>query len=74
VSIHIAYHRPQLIEVQVINNELTSLDIYDRDKPYGSKLTFFFRNPTELMDWCVFISNKAAVVNKEHMLEKLGVG
>jgi len=73
VSINIAFHQPKLIEVQVINNDLTSLDIYDRDEPYGSKLTFFFRNPTELMDWTYSISNKAAEVNKEYMLEKLGV-
>lgn len=74
MSINIAFHQPQLIEVQVINDDLTSLDIYDKDESYGSRLTFFFRNPTELIDWTYSISNKAAKVNKEYILEKLGVG
>jgi len=73
VSINIAFHQPKLIEVQVINDDLTSLDIYDKDESYGSRLTFFFSNPTEVADWANDIAAKAHKVNRRYVLDKLGV-
>ena len=46
MSLNISFHRPGLIDVSVVNDELTSLDIYDGDEPYGSRITLYFANPT----------------------------
>ena len=73
MAIHISFHDQGLIEVNVINNELTSLKIYDREKPYGSELTFYFNNPLEVAEWANKIWAKAHNVNKLHTLNKIGV-
>ena len=73
MAIHISFHDQGLIEVNVINNELTSLKIYDGEKPYGSELTFYFSNPTEVADWANKIAAEAHKINRRYVLDKLGV-
>lgn len=73
MSIHISFHDSQLINVSVVNDQLTTLKIYDNDKPFGSELTFYFSNPTEVADWAYKIANIAHETNKSYVLDKLGV-
>lgn len=73
MAIHISFHDQGLIQVNVINDELTSLKIYDGERPFGSELTFYFSNPTEVADWAFQIANKAHEVNKQYVLDRLGV-
>ena len=73
MSLNISFHSPQLIEVGVINDDLTSLDIYDSPDNYGSRLVFYFSNPTEVIDWANKIINIAEATNRQYVLEKLGV-
>ena len=73
MSINISFHDQQLVEIKVIDNDLTAVNIYDSDRPYGSHLTFYFSNPTEVMHWGYMISEKAAEVNKKYIADKLGV-
>jgi len=73
MSINISFHDQQLIEVKVINDELTALKIYDNDKPYGSDLTFYFKSPIEVAEWANKIWAKAHNANKLHTLNKIGV-
>ena len=73
MSLNISFHSPQLIEVGVINDDLTSLDIYDSPDTYGSRLVFYFSNPTEVIDWANKIINIAEATNRQYVLEKLGV-
>jgi len=73
MSLHISFHRPGLIDVSVVNDELTSLDIYDGDEPYGSRVTLYFANPTEVDDWANKISRAAKQAGRQHMIDRLGV-
>jgi len=73
MSLHISFHRPGLIDVHVVNDELTSLDIYDGDEPYGSRVTLYFANPTEVDDWANRISLTAKKGNIQYVLNRLGV-
>jgi hypothetical protein len=73
MSINISFHDQQLVEIKVIDNDLTSVNIYDNNKPYGSHITFYFSNPTEVADWANEIATKAHKVNRQYVLDKLGV-
>jgi hypothetical protein len=73
MAIHISFHDHNLIEVKAINDELTTLKIYDNDRPYGSEVTFYFSNPTEVIDWANKIATQGHKINKKYVLDKLGV-
>lgn len=73
MAIHISFHDQGLIQVNVINNELTSLKIYDGERPFGSELTFYFNNPTEVAEWANKIAAEAHKINRRYVLDKLGV-
>ena len=67
MSINITFHDQQLVVVRILDNDLTSVNIYDNDRPYGSHVTMFFNNPTEVADWAFDLANKAHLAAKEHI-------
>ena len=73
MSLNVTFHNPQLIEVVVVNDQITSLDIYDSPDNYGSRLVFYFSNPTEVADWANKIAAEAHKINRRYILDKLGV-
>lgn len=74
MSLDVTFHNHGLVDVRLINEEITTLDIYDNpDYALGTRITIFFNSPEEVAKWAEKILITALTLHEENQPQPTGV-
>ena len=66
MSIDVSFHNHGLTDVRLINEEITTLDIYDNpDYALGTRVIMFFNSPQEVARWAEKILVAALTIEQQ---------